>query len=100
MGVNDIDRAVSQLPNQPPGEPPVAPRAATKRDHRDSFLPQALTQWTNVIETDDGGVNPAAKTPDGFGHQDLGTGHLHDVEHESNADRTRFARAGLTVSLL
>jgi hypothetical protein len=91
MGVGNLDAPRLQFTRQPERQPPVTAGTAAQIDDRNPLREKPFAQGPDPIQAQHDRVDAPAQTSDGFGHQDLGAGDLHDVEDKGNADGLRLS---------
>ena len=86
VSVYDFELPLPDLDRQSMGNSYVEPGPTIECDDRDAFSLEDLAKLPDAIETEDDRIDPLAETANGFGNQHFRPGHLHHMQHESDAD--------------
>ena len=91
MGVDQVDLSLPDRGGHPPGDAPVAARPAVQAHQVGPLAEHLLADAADRVEAEDRRGDAAGEPADHLPDEHLGPGHLHDVEHESDAERAGHA---------
>ena len=87
MSVQNLDAAGPAGCGESPGDAPIETRTTIETKNRHALRLQFLTQRADGVEAEHRRLDATAETANRLRDEHLGTGHLHDVDHETHPDR-------------